>query len=129
MRERKLPLIGDGAGVWSFVHVDDAASATIQACRVGTPGVYNVADDEPARAEVWLPALAQAVGAPPPKHVPAWLGRLAAGEAGVSMFTRIRGASNQKARQELGWRLRYPSWRTGFREGLAADALQPAEAA
>ena len=128
IRGRKLPVIGDGAGVWSFVHVDDAATATLAACH-GDAGVYNVADDEPAPAAVWLPALAEAVGAPPPRHVPAWIGRLAAGEAGVSMFTRIRGASNEKARSELGWRPRYATWRTGFREGLAEDARQTAEAA
>ncbi len=127
VRERKLPVVGDGAGVWSFVHIDDAAVATVLACRSSAPGVVNVADDDPAPAAVWLPAIAQAVGAPPPRHIPAWIGRLAAGEAGVSMFTRIRGASNEKARRELGWRLRYPTWRTGFEEGLA-DAPQRAAA-
>ena len=124
VRARKLPLIGGGGGVWSFVHVNDAAAATVAACRAGAPGVYNVADDEPAPAAVWLPALAETLGARPPRHVPAWIGRLAAGDAGVSMFTRIRGASNERAKRELGWRLRHASWRTGFREALA-DAAVP----
>jgi nucleoside-diphosphate-sugar epimerase len=129
VHRRRLPLIGDGAGVWSFVHVDDAASATVVACHAGAPGVYNVADDEPAPAAVWLPALAEAVGAGPPRRVPAWIGRLAAGEAGVSMFTRIRGASNERAKRELGWRPRHPSWRAGFREGPAGALPQTARAA
>lgn len=119
MRKRQLPLIGDGEGVWSFVHVDDAAAATVAAIERGAPGSYNVADDVPVAAKVWLPELARILEAKPPRHVPAWAGRLLAGEAAVSMFTRIRGASNVKAKRELAWRLRFPSWRTGFREGLA----------
>jgi nucleoside-diphosphate-sugar epimerase len=119
VRKRRLPIIGDGAGVWSLVHLDDAATATMLAMDRGAPGVYNVADDEPAPVAVWLPALAETVGARPPRRVPVWLGRLAGGEAAVSMFTRIRGASNAKAKRELGWRLIYPSWRDGFRRGLA----------
>jgi 2-alkyl-3-oxoalkanoate reductase len=118
IRKRQLPLIGDGAGVWSFVHVDDAAGATIAAIERGAPGVYNIADDEPAPASEWLPELARILGAKPPRHLPVWVGRLAAGEAVVSMFTRIRGASNAKAKSELAWRLRFPSWRQGFRGGL-----------
>jgi nucleoside-diphosphate-sugar epimerase len=118
IRERKLPLIGDGAGVWSFLHVDDAATATAAAVEGGSPGIYNVCDDEPARVAVWLPELAIILGARRPRHVPAWLGRLAAGEALVVMSTTARGASNAKAKRELGWALRFPSWRTGFREGL-----------
>lgn len=119
LRKRRYPIVGDGRGVWSFVHIDDAAIATVAAIEVGRPGVYNVADDDPACTAEWLPELAKAIGAKPPRHVPAWLARLGAGEAGVSMFTRIRGASNAKARRELAWIPRFRSWRTGFFEGLA----------
>jgi nucleoside-diphosphate-sugar epimerase len=128
LRKRRLPIIGDGGGVFSFIHVDDAAIATVAAIEGGAPGIYNIADDEPAPVRVWLPILAQAVGAKPPRHVPAWLGRLAAGEAIVSMFTRIRGASNAKAKSELGWQLADPSWRQGFEHGLAETPLDPAAA-
>ncbi|MGH3384086.1 MAG: NAD-dependent epimerase/dehydratase family protein [Nocardioidaceae bacterium] len=117
-RKRMLPVIGDGAGVTSFVHIDDAAQATLLAIESAAPGVYNICDDEPAPASEWVPALAEAAGAKPPWHVPRWLGRLAAGEAGVSAFTRTRGAGNAKARQELGWKPTYPGWREGFRTGL-----------
>jgi nucleoside-diphosphate-sugar epimerase len=120
VRKRRLPIVGGGGGVWSFVHVDDAAAATVAAIEHGDPGVYNVADDEPASALVWLPALAKAAGAKPPRRVPAWLGRLAAGEAAVSMFTEIRGADNDKAKRELWWTPRLRSWRQGFRLELAA---------
>ena len=119
VRGRKLPIIGDGAGVWSHVHLDDAATATIAAIENGAPGVYNIADDEPAPIAVWLPDLANAVGAKPPRHIPLWLGRLVGGEPMISMFTQIRGASNAKAKRELKWQLAYPSWRLGFRRGLA----------
>jgi nucleoside-diphosphate-sugar epimerase len=119
VRARKLPLVGNGAGVWSFIHLDDAASATVAAVERGAPGVYNVVDDDPAPVAEWLPYLAEAVGAPPPRHVPTWLGRIAAGEVGVAMMTRIRGASNAKAKRELGWQPAYASWRAGFRDGLA----------
>jgi nucleoside-diphosphate-sugar epimerase len=119
VRSRRLPIIGDGAGVWSYVHVDDAAGATLAAIERGEPGIYNVADDEPATADVWLPELARILEAKPPRRVPAWLGRLLAGEAVVLWFTRIRGAANAKAKRELGWELRFPTWRDGFREGLA----------
>jgi nucleoside-diphosphate-sugar epimerase len=119
IRRRRLPLIGNGAGVWSFVHVDDAAAATVAAVEGGAPGIYNVCDDDPAPVAEWLPELAAIVGAPAPRHVPVWLGRLAAGQAVVSMFTRTRGASNAKAKNEFDWQLRYPSWREGFRRGLA----------
>jgi 2-alkyl-3-oxoalkanoate reductase len=119
VRRRKLPIIGNGAGVWSFTHVDDAATATILAMDRGEPGVYNIADDEPAAVAVWLPELAVALEAKPPRRVPTWLGRLVGGEPGVSLFTKIRGASNAKAKRELGWQLIYPSWRDGFRRGLA----------
>jgi len=110
--------VGDGSGVWSFVHMDDAAAAAIAAIGHGGPGVYNVADDEPLPVSVWLPLLAEAVGAKPPLRVPVWLGRLAAGEVGVSMMTRIRGTSNAKAKAELGWAPQYRTCRDGFRHGL-----------
>ena len=129
LRRRKMPIIGDGGGVFSFVHVDDAAVATVAAIERGAPGIYNVADDEPAPVRVWLPLLAQALGAKPPRRVPTWLGRLAAGEAVASMFTQIRGASNAKAKRELGWRLIYPSWRQGFEQGLAEAPVDPAAVA
>jgi nucleoside-diphosphate-sugar epimerase len=116
--KRRLPIVGDGAGVWSFIHIDDAAAATIAAIERGAPGIYNVGDDRPAPVAEWLPGLAEAIGAKPPRHVPVWAGRLAIGDVGVSMMTRIRGASNAKARSELGWTPRYPSWREGFRTGL-----------
>ena len=118
VRKRRLPIVGDGAGVWSFIHLDDAAVATLLALDHGQPGIYNIADDDPAAVARWLPELAQAVGAKPPRHVPAWMGRLAAGEPGVSMFTQIRGASNAKAKRELGWQPGYASWRDGFRHRL-----------
>ena len=121
VRKRRLPIIGDGSGVWSWIHMVDAAAATVAALERGAPGVYNVADDEPAPARIWLPELARVLGAKPPLRVPVWLGRLAAGEAGVLLFTRLRGASNAKAKRELGWELRYPSWRDGFRHDLAAQ--------
>ena len=116
---RRVPVIGDGAGVWSFLHIRDAAAATIAALEHGAPGVYNVVDDEPASVAEWLPYVARAVGAKAPRRVPVWLGRLAAGEVGVSMMTQIRGSSNAKAKQELGWRPAWPSWREGFSRGLA----------
>lgn len=118
VRRRRLPVVGDGKGVWSFLHIEDAARATMAAITRGAPGVYNVVDDEPASVSVWLPALAQAVGAKPPFHVPAWLGRPLIGEGGLSMMTQIRGGSNTKARRELEWEPIYPSWRRGFVEGL-----------
>jgi nucleoside-diphosphate-sugar epimerase len=119
VRKRQLPVIGDGGGVWSFIHVDDLAEATIAAIERGTPGsIYNIVDDEPLPAAAWIPALAEAVGAKAPRHVPVWLGKLAAGEVGVSMMTQIRGTSNQKAKRELGWKPRYVSVRDGFRTGL-----------
>jgi len=119
IRKRRLPIIGDGAGVWSFLHISDAASATLAALEHGRPGVYNVVDDEPARVTEWLPFLARAVGAKPPLRVPVWLGRLAAGEVAVSAMTRIRGSSNARAKRELGWQPAWPSWREGFSRGLS----------
>jgi nucleoside-diphosphate-sugar epimerase len=114
VRKRRFPIVGDGGGIWSFVHLEDAASATVLAVEQGEPGIYNVVDDEPAPVRQWLPALAAAIGARPPRRVPRWLARLVAGEAGVVLMTEIRGASNTKAKRELGWTLRYPSWRQGF---------------
>jgi nucleoside-diphosphate-sugar epimerase len=114
VRKRRFPIVGDGGGIWSFVNVDDAAVATALAVEHDGTGVYNVVDDEPAPVRDWLPALAAALGAKPPRHVPRWLARLLAGEAGVVLMTDIRGASNAKAKRELGWTLRYPSWREGF---------------
>ena len=127
VRKRKLPIVGDGTGVWSFVHVDDAARATAAAVERGAPGIYNVADDEPARVSVWLPEVARAFGARPPRRIPRWLGRLALGEVGVSFFTQIRGAANAKARRELKWEPLFSSWRDGFRHGLAATPIESGE--
>jgi 2-alkyl-3-oxoalkanoate reductase len=118
LRKRRLPIIGDGGGIWSLTHIQDAASATAAAVERGEPGVYNVVDDEPAPVRIVIPELAKAVGAPPPRHFPRWLGRLVAGEGNTIMMTEVRGAANDKAKRELGWELRYPSWRLGFREGL-----------
>jgi nucleoside-diphosphate-sugar epimerase len=118
LRKRKFPVVGDGAGVWSFIHIEDAAAATVAAIEHGERGIYNVVDDEPAPVSEWLPAAAGAVGAKPPRRLPLWLGRLAAGEAAAVMMTEVRGASNKKAKRELGWSLRYPSWRQGFATGL-----------
>jgi nucleoside-diphosphate-sugar epimerase len=114
IRKRKFPLVGDGGGVWSFIHVADAAEATVAAVEHGSRGVYNVADDDPAPVAEWLPALAQTLGAEKPMRVPRFIGRLFAGEVGVVMMTDGRGASNAKAKRELGWRPAHPSWRQGF---------------
>ncbi len=116
--KRQFPLIGDGAGVWSFLHVDDAAAATVAAVLAGERGIYNIADDDPAPVADWLPAVAKIIGARPPLRVPTLVGRLAAGEVGVSMMTKIRGSSNAKAKRELGWQPRWASWRDGFAGGL-----------
>lgn len=120
LRKRKFPLVGDGAGVWSFVHIADAAEATVAAVERGRRGVYNIVDDDPAPVSEWLPAAASAVGAKPPLHVPRWLGRALAGEAATVMMTSVRGASNAKARRELGWEPSHASWREGFDEAVAA---------
>jgi nucleoside-diphosphate-sugar epimerase len=122
LRARRFPVIGDGAGVWSFTHVDDAAGAAWAALDHGAADVYNVVDDEPAPVATWLPALCDAIDAPPPRHVPAWLGRLLAGEVALVLSTQIRGAANARARRELGWQPAYPSWREGFRTGLSDAA-------
>ena len=118
IRKRRFPIVGDGGGVFSYIHVEDAAAATAVAVERGQPGVYYVVDDEPAPVREWLPVLASALGAKPPRRVPRWLGRLAAGEAATVMMTEGRGASNAKAKREFGWQLRYPSWRQGFAQGL-----------
>jgi nucleoside-diphosphate-sugar epimerase len=118
IRKRRFPIVGDGGGVWSYVHIEDAAAATAVAVEHGQPGVYNVVDDDSAPVREWLPVLASALDAKPPRRVPLWLGRLLAGEAATAMMTEARGASNEKAKRELGWQLRYPSWRQGFAQGL-----------
>ena len=114
VRRRRFPIIGGGSGMLSFVHLEDAATATVLAVEHGEGGIYNVVDDEPAPVREWLPVLAETLGAKPPRHVPRWLARLLAGEAAVVLMTDARGASNAKAKRELGWKLRYPSWRQGF---------------
>ncbi len=118
VRKRRFPIVGDGGGVMSHIQVDDAAAATVAAIEHGDPGIYNVVDDEPAPLREWLPVLASALDAKPPRRIPRWLGRLAAGEAATLMMTEVRGASNEKAKRELGWQPRYPSWRLGFAQGL-----------
>jgi nucleoside-diphosphate-sugar epimerase len=118
VRKRRMPIVGDGAGIWSLIHINDVARATVAAISHGDPGIYNVVDDDPAPVSTWLPALAEAVGAKPPYRVPVWLGKLALGDGGVSMMTKIRGGSNAKAKRALGWQPIYPSWRRGFVEGL-----------
>jgi 2-alkyl-3-oxoalkanoate reductase len=117
---RQFPLVGDAGGVWSFVHIADAAAATVEAVEHGAAGIYQVVDDEPAPVREWLPALALAVHARSPRRLPAWLGRLAAGEAATLMITDVRGASNRKAKRELGWEPSHRSWRTGFAEAVAS---------
>jgi 2-alkyl-3-oxoalkanoate reductase len=113
---RRFPVVGPGSGLFSFVHVDDAAAATVAAVERGAPGIYNVVDDEPARMRDWLPVYAQAIGAPRPLRVPVWLARFVAGKAAARMSTTLPGASNARAKRELGWEPRWPSWRSGFRE-------------
>jgi 2-alkyl-3-oxoalkanoate reductase len=133
VRKRRFPVIGDGVGVLSWIHLDDAAAATVRALDHDGPAIYNIVDDEPAPMHEWLPALAVALGAKPPRHIPVWLARLIAGEAAVLMGTEARGASNAKAKRELGWTPEhYPSWRQGFAEVYAkpasATAATPARA-
>jgi nucleoside-diphosphate-sugar epimerase len=118
IRKRRFPVVGDGGGMWSFIHVDDAADATAVAVERGRRGIFSVVDDDPAPARDWLPELARALGADPPRRVPRWIGRLLAGEAATVMMTEVRGASNAKAKRELGWTPRYASWRQGFAHGL-----------
>lgn len=118
IRKRRFPIVGDGGGVWSYIHIEDAAAATVVAIERGQPGVYNIVDDEPAAVREWLPVLASALDVKPPRRVPRWLGRLLAGEMATVMMTEVSGASNEKAKRELGWNPRYASWRQGFAEGL-----------
>ena len=115
VRKRRFPVVGSGSGLFSFIHVDDAAEATVAAVERGAPGVYNVVDDEPAALRDWVPAYAEAIGAPPPRRVPVWLARLVAGKMASSMSVQP-GASNAKAKRELGWQPRWSSWREGFRD-------------
>jgi nucleoside-diphosphate-sugar epimerase len=127
VRKRQFPVIGDGGGVSSWIHLDDAAAATVLALEHGRAGIYNITDDEPAPMRDWLPALAAALGAKPPRHVPVWLARMIAGRGLVTMTMESRGASNAKAKRELGWTLRYPTWRQGF--SAAYGPPEPARAA
>jgi 2-alkyl-3-oxoalkanoate reductase len=119
VRKRRFPVVGGGAGVWSFIQIEDAAAATVAAIRGGPVGIYNIVDDDPAPVSEWLPALAETLGAKPPMRVPRWLGRLGAGEAGMVLMTKAPGVSNEKAKRELNWQPRYPSWRQGFVDGLS----------
>ncbi len=121
VRKRKFPVVGSGEGIWSWIHVDDAAAATVAAVEHRATGIYNIVDDDPSPVSAWLPYFAKIVGAKPPRHVPVWLARVAAGEVGVSAMTRIRGASNAKAKRELGWHPKWSSWRDGFRHGLGGE--------
>jgi nucleoside-diphosphate-sugar epimerase len=118
IRKRRIPIVGGGTGVWSMVHITDAASATVAAIERGKPGIYDAADDEPAPVREMLLELARVLGAKPPRRVPAWAVRLLAGKGAVEIMTRSVGVSSEKAKRELGWTPRYPSWRTGFAEGL-----------
>jgi 2-alkyl-3-oxoalkanoate reductase len=118
VRRGKFPVVGGGAGVWSFIHVDDAAAATAIAVERGAPGIYNIVDDEPAPVSEWLPYLAEQVGGRKPMRLPAWLGRPMLGQLGIAMMTSVRGSSNAKAKRELGWTPRYATWREGFRTGI-----------
>jgi nucleoside-diphosphate-sugar epimerase len=117
-RRRRFPIVGSGAGMMSFVQIDDAAAATVAACERGAPGIYNVCDDEPAPMREWIPVYAETVGAKRPFRVPRWVVRLAAGRTIALMTTEMRGAANSEAKRELGWEPRYPSWRQGFNEAL-----------
>jgi|SRR5262245_2562790 len=127
VRKRQFPIVGDGGGYGSFVHLDDAAAATVLALEHEGPAVYHVVDDEPAPVREWLPVLADALDAKPPRRLPVWLARLFAGDAAVMMGTETRGASNAKAKRELGWTLRHPRWRQGFAEVYGGRAQEPVE--
>jgi nucleoside-diphosphate-sugar epimerase len=126
VRKRQFPIVGDGGGIWSWIHLDDAASATVLALEHGGPAIYNVVDDDPAPVREWLPVLAEALGAKPPRRLPTWLARLLAGEFVVVLSTEARGASNAKAKRELGWTPRFPSWRAGFPAVYSALAVADA---
>ena len=123
VRKRQFPTVGEGGGIWSWIHLDDAAAATVRALEHDGPAIYNIVDDEPAPVREWLPVLAQALGAKPPRHFPTWVARLLAGEVVTVMSTEARGASNAKAKRELGWTPRYPTWRTGFKAVYSAIAV------
>ncbi len=123
VRKRLMPIVGDGGGMISWIHLEDAAAATVLALEHDGPAIYNIVDDEPAPAREWLPVLAESLGARPPRRLPAWLVRLLAGGAAVVMGTEVRGASNAKAKRELGWMLRYPSWRVGFPAVYSASTV------
>jgi nucleoside-diphosphate-sugar epimerase len=123
VRKRQFPIVGDGGGIFSWLHLDDGAAATVAALEHPGPAIYNIVDDEPAPVRDWLPVLANALGARPPRHAPAWLARLFAGPAAVVLGTQARGSSNAKAKRELGWTLRYPSWRLGFPMTYSAIAV------
>ena len=127
--KRRWPIVGNGAGILSLVHIQDAAAATVAALDHGEAGVYNVVDDEPAPMSVVIPEIAKVIGAEPPRRIPRWLGRLIAGEGMTMMMTEVRGASNAKAKRDLGWVLRYPSWRLGIREGLGQNDREPVRTA
>jgi nucleoside-diphosphate-sugar epimerase len=118
VRQRHVPVVGGGGGIWSFIHIDDAARATLAAIERGALGIYNMVDDAPAAVSSWLPTLAAILGAKPPHHVPAWLARLLIGEQGIIFMTESRGASNAKAKRDLEWQLMWPSWRQGFAPGI-----------
>jgi 2-alkyl-3-oxoalkanoate reductase len=122
VRKRQFPIVGDGGGIWSWIHLDDAAAATVLALEHDGPAIYNIVDDDPAPVREWLPVLARALGAKPPRRFPTWLARLLAGEAVTVMSTEARGASNAKAKRELGWTPSYPTWRTGFFSAYASGA-------
>src|SRR6266508_6086526 len=128
VRKRQFPIVGDGGAIWSFIHLDDAAAATVLALEHEGPAIYNIVADEPAPVREWLPVLSNALGAQPPRHFPRWLARLFAGEVAVMMATEARGASNAKAKRELAWTQRYPSWRKGFVAAHAATAATDREA-
>jgi nucleoside-diphosphate-sugar epimerase len=127
VRKRQFPIVGNGGGVSSFIHLDDAAAATVLALEHEGPAIYNIVDDEPAAVREWLPVVAKALGAKPPRRFPVWLARLFAGDVAVMMGTEVRGASNAKAKRELGWMPRYPSWRQGFVEAYARLTPETAE--
>ncbi len=129
VRKRRLPIVGDGGGIFPWLHLDDGAAATVLALEHSGPAIYNIVDDESAPVRDWLPVLADALGAKPPRHVPAWLARPLAGPAAVELATRARGAANAKAKRELGWTPRYPSWRLGFPAVYSAIAVADGTAA
>ena len=118
VRRRRLPIVGKGTGTFSFIHVDDAAEATVAAAERGASGIYNVVDDEPAPMSEWVPVYAEAVGAKPPRRIPGWLASIVAGRGTTAMATTLRGASNAKAKAELGWQPLHSSWRQGFFDSL-----------